>query len=193
LKPANIKLRPDGTVKVLDFGLAKLVGGPADGGPHDGGRSSRPPIDMSMSPTITSPAMATSAGMLLGTAAYMSPEQAKGRAADHRSDIFAFGCVLYELASGKRAFIGEDISDTIAAVLRGEPDWSACPLARRAPSSASSDAAFSVSGNRDITISATCGWTSSSRRRDHAKRPPGRHRHSGQDSPRVFLSSRRQP
>jgi hypothetical protein len=127
LKPANIKLRPDGTVKVLDFGLAKLVGGPADGGPHDGGRSSRPPIDMSMSPTITSPAMATSAGMLLGTAAYMSPEQAKGRAADHRSDIFAFGCVLYELATGKRAFIGEDISNTIAAVLRGEPDWSALP------------------------------------------------------------------
>ena len=71
--------------------------------------------------------MMTGIGLLLGTAAYMSPEQAKGRAADKRSDIWAFGCVLYEMLTGKRAFEGEDVSDTLAAVLRGEPDWNALP------------------------------------------------------------------
>jgi serine/threonine-protein kinase len=125
LKPANIKRRPDGTVKVLDFGLAKLLDGPAETGKDEGGNRSQPLTNLSMSPTITSPVMATGVGVLLGTAAYMSPEQAKGRAADKRSDIFSFGCVLYELAAGKRVFTGEDISDTIAAVLREEPDWSA--------------------------------------------------------------------
>ena len=111
LKPANIKLRPDGMVKVLDFGLAKAwsrdraIGG-----------------DVTASPTITSPAM-TQIGMILGTAAYMSPEQAKGRPADKRSDIWAFGAVLYEMLSGQRAFKGDDMADTLAAVLRADPAW----------------------------------------------------------------------
>jgi serine/threonine protein kinase len=99
-------------VKVLDFGLAKAMD-PVGSAPN-----------LSQSPTITTPAM-TQAGMILGTAAYMSPEQAKGRAADKRSDIWAFGCVLYEMLTGARAFVGEDVSDTLAAVLRGEPEWRA--------------------------------------------------------------------
>ena len=116
LKPANVKVRPDDIVKVLDFGLAKaLEPMSADG------------TDATASPTITSPAMMTRIGVILGTAAYMSPEQAKGRAADKRSDVWAFGCVLYEMLTGRRAFEGEDVSDTLAAVLRGEPDWTALP------------------------------------------------------------------
>jgi eukaryotic-like serine/threonine-protein kinase len=117
LKPANIKLRTDGTVKVLDFGLAKLLDTDAPG--RSSGASG---FDASASPTITTPAM-TISGVILGTAAYMSPEQAKGRPADKRSDIWAFGCVLYEVLTGKRAFDGEDVSDTLAAVLRGAPEW----------------------------------------------------------------------
>src|SRR5687767_7447681 len=113
LKPANIKVRSDGTVKVLDFGLAKAME------PAAASSSS-----LSMSPTITTPAM-TQAGMILGTAAYMSPEQAKGRAVDKRSDVWAFGAVLYEMLSGRRAFEGEDVSDTLARILMKEPDWSA--------------------------------------------------------------------
>ncbi|HET9706659.1 MAG TPA: serine/threonine-protein kinase, partial [Vicinamibacterales bacterium] len=115
LKPANVKVRSDGTVKVLDFGLAKAFDqDPKTSGPHD----------LSHSPTITSPAM-TMRGVILGTAAYMSPEQAKGRFVDKRADIWAFGCVLYEMLTGKRAFDGDDVSDTLASVLRAEPDWSA--------------------------------------------------------------------
>ncbi|HYT67992.1 MAG TPA: protein kinase [Vicinamibacterales bacterium] len=115
LKPANIKLRPDGTVKVLDFGLAKAL------------EPALTSADVAQSPTITSPAM-TRMGVILGTAAYMSPEQAKGRAADKRSDMWAFACVLYEMLTGKPAFRGDGVSDTLAAVLRGELDWSALAL-----------------------------------------------------------------
>ena len=118
LKPANIKLRPDGTVKVLDFGLAKLTAPTSPAGSA---------ASVSLSPTITSPAMMTGVGVLLGTAAYMSPEQAKGREADKRSDIWAFGAVLYEMLTGRRAFEGEDLSDTFANVLKGDPDWSRMP------------------------------------------------------------------
>ena len=117
LKPANIKLTQDGVVKVLDFGLAKTF----DRSAADGSRV------LSQSPTITSPAMATHAGIILGTAVYMSPEQAKGKPADKRSDVWAFGCVVYEMLTGRRAFDGEDLTDVVAAVVRGEPDWSALP------------------------------------------------------------------
>ena len=115
LKPANIKVTPDGAVKVLDFGLAKLAHVGATAGPSD----------VTASPTITSPAMMTGVGVLLGTAAYMSPEQAKGREADKRSDIWAFGCVLYEMLTGRRAFDGEDMTEVLGAVVRLEPNWEA--------------------------------------------------------------------
>jgi serine/threonine protein kinase/Flp pilus assembly protein TadD len=113
LKPANIKLRPDGTVKVLDFGLAKALE-PVAG------------IKRSLTPSPSGPAT-TQVGVILGTAAYMSPEQVTGRSADQRCDVWAFGCVLYEMLSGRRAFPGDDVSDTLAAVLRDKPDWSALP------------------------------------------------------------------
>jgi len=111
LKPANIKLRPDGTVKVLDFGLAKALA------PE---KASATAGSQSLSPTFTTPAM-TQAGMILGTAAYMSPEQAQGRDVDARSDIFSFGVVLYEVLTGHRAFGGASTVETLASVLRDEP------------------------------------------------------------------------
>jgi eukaryotic-like serine/threonine-protein kinase len=117
LKPANIKVRGDGSVKVLDFGLAKATE------PAAGSSAS-----LSMSPTITTPAM-TQVGVILGTAAYMSPEQAKGRTIDRRADVWAFGAVLYEVLTGQRAFGGEDVSDTLANVLKMEPAWEHLPAA----------------------------------------------------------------
>src|SRR5688572_5048569 len=115
LKPANVKVRPDGTVKVLDFGLAKALGVDAAGATAN-------PSD---SPTLTSPA--TMMGMVLGTAAYMAPEQARGRAVDRRADIWAFGVVLFEMLTGRRLFDGDDVSVTLAGVLKDEPDWSRLP------------------------------------------------------------------
>ena len=115
LKPANIKLRPDGAVKVLDFGLAKAM---------EPGATLRASAThaLSQSPTITTPAM-THGGMILGTAAYMSPEQARGHAVDRRTDIWAFGCVLYEMLTGRTAFGGGDAAEILARVLEREPDW----------------------------------------------------------------------
>jgi serine/threonine protein kinase len=120
LKPANIKVRDDGTVKVLDFGLAKLV---------DQRIASGAGAALENSPTMTSPAMMTGVGVLLGTAAYMSPEQAKGRPADKRSDIWAFGCVLFEMLAGVPSFPGDTLSDVVAAILRDEPDFRRLPRA----------------------------------------------------------------
>ena len=122
LKPQNIKVRADGTVKVLDFGLAKALdrSGGAGGAGRAGGE------ELLNSPTITSPAM-TAAGLILGTAAYMSPEQAAGRPVDKRSDIWAFGVVLMEMLTGRQTFGGETVSHVIASVLKDSPDWTALP------------------------------------------------------------------
>jgi eukaryotic-like serine/threonine-protein kinase len=113
LKPANVKITPEGKVKILDFGLAKAF------------QEESASADLSHSPTL-SEAM-THVGVILGTAAYMSPEQAKGKAVDKRSDIWSFGCVLYECLTSKRAFDGETVSETIASILKGEPDWKLLP------------------------------------------------------------------
>ena len=108
LKPANIKVREDGTVKVLDFGLAKALDRTPEGDP-------------SQSPTLT--AAATQMGVILGTAAYMSPEQARGKPVDKRTDIWAFGAVLFEMLSGTKPFPGDDVSQTLARVIDRDPDW----------------------------------------------------------------------
>src|SRR5262245_8361247 len=111
LKPANVKRTPDGTIKVLDFGLAKAleVGGPSS----------------AMSATVTS--AGSQAGMILGTASYMSPEQARGQIVDRRTDLWAFGCLLYEMLSGQKAFDGPTVTDVLAKVVTGDPDWEKLP------------------------------------------------------------------
>jgi Tol biopolymer transport system component len=119
LKPANIKRRPDGTIKVLDFGLAKLVQPDTPEGLQQ---------SAAQSPTITSPVLMTEAGVILGTAAYMSPEQARGRPADKRADIWAFGCVLFEMLAGRRAFEGDDVADVLGAAIHKAPAFERLPV-----------------------------------------------------------------
>ena len=118
LKASNIRLRPDGAVKVLDFGLAKALAGPGTS------------IENVSAPTITTPAV-THAGVVLGTAAYMAPEQAKGKAVDKRADIWAFGIVVYEMVTGRRPFDGESVSESLAGVLKSDPDWTPVPAEMR--------------------------------------------------------------
>jgi serine/threonine protein kinase len=114
LKPSNIKVTPEGKVKVLDFGLAKA---------HAGDQEE---MILSDSPTIS--AVATQKGVILGTTAYMSPEQARGKFVDKRAAIWAFGCVLFEMLTGRAAFSGKDMTDILAAVIRAEPEWSSVPM-----------------------------------------------------------------
>ena len=133
LKPANVMLAPDGQVKVLDFGLAKALepaplSGENVGEPLAGSRegASLSPTALSLSPTLT--AQMTQPGVILGTAAYMSPEQARGKVVDTRTDIFSFGIVLYQMLTGKKAFAGDEVSDLLASILKTEPDWQALPV-----------------------------------------------------------------
>ena len=163
LKPGNVKLTPDGKVKVLDFGLAKAWS-------PDAASGSGP--DLSQSPTLTH--TGTAAGVILGTAAYMSPEQARGKSVDKRADIWSFGALLYELLAGRPLFAGETVSDMLAAVLTREPDWSALP-ARHAAVGATPAASAASSATRSAGCATSARRASRSRRRARRRaqtRPP---------------------
>jgi eukaryotic-like serine/threonine-protein kinase len=122
LKPANVKVTNDDIVKILDFGLAKAIEGDA--------------VYTDISSSSTVDPMATQAGILLGTVAYMSPEQVQGKTVDRRTDIWTFGCVVYEMLTGKMVFLGETVTGTLAAVIHAEPDWSQLPAATPTSTSA---------------------------------------------------------
>ena len=147
LKPANIKVRGDGTVKVLDFGLARAMDPAAASG-----------ANVANSPTLT--AHATALGMIMGTAAYMAPEQAKGKTVDRRADIWAFGVVLYEMLTGRAAFAGDTVTDIIAAVVTREPDWTACRPPHRRRSGGCWRAVSRGIRSAACATSATSGWKS---------------------------------
>ena len=160
LKPANIKVRDDGTVKVLDFGLAKAFQPDAS--------------DPSDSPTMT--AAATQQGMILGTAAYMSPEQAKGKTTDGRADIWAFGCVLYEMLAGTRPFDGDNVSEILAGVLKSDPNLEALPDATPARLRQVVRRCLEKESRERVQAVGDVGWrwTARSRRRFHRPEPPHR-------------------
>jgi eukaryotic-like serine/threonine-protein kinase len=195
LKPAIIKVTPDGAVKVLDFGLAKLVAG---AGAHPGGdralATGAPTIgssarrDVTASPTMTSPALMTGAGMLLGTAAYMAPEQARGRSMDKRADIRAFGVVLYEMLTGTRAFSGDSVTETAGAVIHKDVDWSAVP------SDLPPSAPFSGDAWRKILrVGRVTSAMFDSRSMEHSNLKPPHRQHSQPGSPATVSSRSRPP
>ncbi len=151
LKPANSKITPDGNVKVLDFGLAKAF------------IEDAPDADSSMSPTLTRDA--TRAGVILGTAAYMSPEQAKGKKVDKRADVWAFGAVVYEMLTGKRAFAAEDVSDTLAYVWLRKRIGMPCRSISRRRCERSSRAVWKKIRKSACMTSLTCDWRCKERSR----------------------------
>ena len=181
LKPANVKVKADGTVKVLDFGLAKAFQPDAS----DAG--------LSASPTISLTAAATQMGMVIGTAAYMSPEQASGKAVDKRADVWAFGVVVYEMLTGARPFVGDDVSKTLAHVIAIDPDWSCCRRACRRCSGRSCVVAWRRTQSSGFTMWPTCGWRWKARSRPSSAHAGSRRRAaaSGLATPRGGSGHRR--
>ena len=178
LKPANVMLTSDGKVKVLDFGLAKALGGdPASGSD----------VSASFSPTMTS--AGTQLGMILGTAAYMSPEQARGKPVDRRADIWALGCLLFEMLTGSAAFGGETVTDTLAAVVRAEPDWKSLPpgtpatLQRVLRRTLEKDPAQRLRDAGDVRLEIVEALAGSSEPEAITAGPPQRHRRLEVDGP----------